>query len=117
MGDDLQNLDEKLARFREQESALHVPIPGKDKANESMNQGLRAGTELVACIIAGTFIGWALDRWLDMAPLFLIIFFLGGIGAGFTNAYRITQNMDSAVGYKQLHNQKKQARKEPGKDG
>jgi ATP synthase protein I len=50
--------------------------------------GVQVGIELVAGVIGGGLIGYALDRWLDTWPIcFLVMFFLGA-AAGMLNAYR-----------------------------
>lgn len=51
--------------------------------------GLRVGTEIVASTMIGLGIGFFLDRWLDTRPLFLIIFAIFGLGAGFINLYQL----------------------------
>ena len=50
--------------------------------------GLQAGVEVVAGVAVGLLLGWALDRWLGTAPLFLIVLFMLGAAAGVLNAYR-----------------------------
>ena len=47
----------------------------------------RVATELVAGVVVGTFIGWALDRWLDTSPLFLLVMFFFGAIAGMLNVW------------------------------
>ncbi len=50
---------------------------------------MRVGVELLAAVIVGLAIGWALDAWLHTRPLFLILLaFLGGI-AGIVNVWRL----------------------------
>jgi ATP synthase protein I len=50
--------------------------------------GVQVGIELVAGVIGGGLIGYALDRWLETWPIcFLVMFFLGA-AAGMLNAYR-----------------------------
>jgi ATP synthase protein I len=49
---------------------------------------LQVGIELVAGVIGGALLGYALDRWLGTWPIwFLVLFFLGA-AAGMLNAYR-----------------------------
>jgi len=60
--------------------------------------GLRVGTEIVASTVIGLGIGYYIDKWLDTRPIFLLIFFLFGVVAGFLNLYRAVrldrENMD-----------------------
>ncbi len=51
--------------------------------------GLRVGTEIVASTMIGLGIGFFLDRWLDTRPLFLLIFAIFGLAAGFINLYHL----------------------------
>ena len=50
--------------------------------------GLRVGTEIVASTVIGLGMGFYIDKWLDTRPVFLLIFFLFGVVAGFLNLYR-----------------------------
>ena len=85
----------------------------KLKDAENVNNGIRAGAELVVTIGAGVLIGYGLDSWLGTKPIFLIIFLLAGVFAGFFNIYRITQNIGSSVGYATLQKAEKGAKKAP----
>ena len=69
----------------------------------------RVATELVAGVVVGAFIGWALDRWLETSPMFLVVmFFLGSI-AGMLNVWRVLTGRGMAAGYFEEH---KASRKE-----
>lgn len=50
---------------------------------------MRVGVELVSAVAVGAAIGWGLDRWLGMRPLFLILFVLLGGVAGIFNVWRL----------------------------
>ena len=50
--------------------------------------GLRIGSEIVASTMIGLGIGIFLDRWLDTRPIFLIIFAIFGLIAGFLTLYQ-----------------------------
>ena len=54
-------------------------------------RGLRLSTELVAGVLVGAVIGWALDRWLGISPWGLIVFLLLGFAAGVRNVVRAVQ--------------------------
>ena len=72
-------------------------------------KALRAASDLVAALLVGGFLGYWVDKWLHTLPLFLIIFFFLGFGAGFLNIYR-AQMGDSTA--KKLNNDDKKTDKE-----
>ncbi len=113
MPNDLDNLEAKIAQFKSGKDAEKRKIADKEADSENMNNGIRAGAELVVTIGAGTLIGYGLDSWLETKPLFLIIFLLAGVCAGFFNIYKITQNIGSSVGSDILQKAEKGARKAP----
>jgi ATP synthase protein I len=49
---------------------------------------LGIGWLVVLPIVAGALLGHLLDKWLGTAPVFLIVFLLTGLGAGFYGAYK-----------------------------
>jgi ATP synthase protein I len=51
-------------------------------------RGFRLSTELIAGVVVGAAIGWALDRWLGISPWGLIVFLLLGFAAGVVNLMR-----------------------------
>jgi ATP synthase protein I len=59
-------------------------------SGSAMALGLRAGSEFVAAVVVGGFIGWQLDAWLGTMPGFLIAFFFLGVAAGVLNVIRAT---------------------------
>lgn len=54
----------------------------------ALARGFRLSTELVAGVLVGAFIGWALDRWLGISPWGMIVFLLLGFAAGVVNVMR-----------------------------
>lgn len=104
----LQSLSQRI------EQTQPDPDPSHAKPdNQDMSMGMRAGTELVSAIGAGALIGWFLDRTLDTAPIFLILFLLTGICTGFYGVYRINRNMGHAVGFSGLQTGEKPGTKPP----
>jgi ATP synthase protein I len=55
----------------------------------AMGLGFRVASELMAGVLVGGGMGWALDRWLGTSPWFLIVMLLLGMVAGFWNVYRL----------------------------
>ncbi|MCB1538916.1 MAG: AtpZ/AtpI family protein [Alphaproteobacteria bacterium] len=96
--------DSKLKDMQAQIDALRAktaPKPARaTKDAENMSQGLRAGTELLGAIGGAGLIGYALDRWLGTTPWLLIILLILGVGTGFLNVWKTTQNIGTTVGYK-----------------
>ena len=77
-----ERLDQKGAR-REGEAGS-----GPRSDPSAFARGFRLSTELVAGVLVGAFIGWALDRWLGISPWGLIVFLLLGFAAGVVNVMR-----------------------------
>ncbi len=109
MGDDpLDSLDTRLAEARREFNAEHAPAPATQA--QSMNDGARAGIELVGGLIGGGILGFALDKLFDTSPFLFILFLFLGVMTGFYNIYKITQNMGTSVGFKPLPNAEKNAK-------
>jgi ATP synthase protein I len=83
----LQRLGDRLGRERRSEN--------RDTDRESAGaeasgfaRGMRLSTELVAGVIGGAAIGWALDRLLGTSPWGLTVFLLLGFAGGAVNLVR-----------------------------
>jgi ATP synthase protein I len=70
-----------------------------EKRSSTLGKAFKVSTELVAGVFVGGFVGWALDNLLmpkmgvNTSPLFLIVFLLLGIAAGFLNVFRAAREM------------------------
>lgn len=106
----LEELDRKLKAVRGEEDKENTARAEKMRDGENMSNGVRAGMELVSAIAAGGLIGFLLDNWLETKPLFLIAMLVLGVATGFYNVYRISMNMGSAVGFRELHEREKNAK-------
>lgn len=62
--------------------------PNRGKIFKSLASTLGIGWVVVAAILCGLLLGHFLDRRLGSSPVFLIVFLLAGIGAGFYSAYK-----------------------------
>src|SRR5262245_19317787 len=81
-----QRLGERLAQH--QPSRESEPVERAVAGTSGIARGFRLSAELVAGVLAGTFIGWLLDRWLGTSPLGLLVFLLLGFAAGVLNVMR-----------------------------
>ena len=86
-------LSARLKRLGEQLDASAGRPTRTDRASRpvdssAMARGFRLSTELVAGVVVGAVIGWALDRWLGISPWGLIVFVLLGFAAGVLNVIR-----------------------------
>ena len=82
----LQRLGERLRR----KDASRQPEPGSGPRTDpsALARGFRLSTELVAGVLVGAFIGWALDKWLGTSPWGMMVFLLLGFAAGVVNVIR-----------------------------
>jgi len=62
---------------------------GGDGSGRAVATGMRAAADLVAGTLTGAAVGFFADRWLSTRPVFLIVFLMIGIAAGFRNLYRL----------------------------
>src|SRR5262249_12993829 len=83
----LQRLGERLAQHGG--SSRPGEAGSRSKGGPSaLARGFRLSTELVAGVLVGAFIGWALDKWLGISPWGMIVFLLLGFAAGVINVMR-----------------------------
>src|SRR5262245_412738 len=83
----LQRLGERLAH-QQGTSRQAEAGPGSKSDPSALARGFRLSTELVAGVLVGAFIGWALDKWLGISPWGMIVFLLLGFAAGVVNVMR-----------------------------
>jgi ATP synthase protein I len=57
----------------------------------------RMSTELVAAVVVGGGIGWALDKVFKTSPVLLIVMFCFGVAAGFRNVARAAREMNKNI--------------------
>ena len=108
--DHLDTLEKRLKDARQEFEEDYHPAPKKD---EDMNAGARAGVELVGALLGGALIGWGLDKVFDTSPVLFIVFTLLGVVTGFYNIYKITNNMGTSVGFRELPKAPKTAKQPP----
>jgi ATP synthase protein I len=106
----LKEIRDKLNAKKQIETKATKKQIAKDNDTESMSVGLRAGAELITSIAAGGLIGYGLDHWLGTKPIFLIAMLILGVITGFVNVWRTTQNIGYQVGYRDIDNNKDDAK-------
>ncbi len=84
----LTSLEERLKAAHEAE-AVRTGSKHK-KPSKGYSQGNRVLAELLAGLVGGGLIGWLLDRWLDSAPVALLVSLFLGIAVAFRNIIRIS---------------------------
>lgn len=85
--DDLPPLDALDARIRKArgESAAEA---ASGKGNGGKTRALRSGTELIAGVAVGGFLGYYADEWLGTRPALTICGIFLGMAGGVMNIYR-----------------------------
>jgi ATP synthase protein I len=84
----LHRLGERLQKAHP-DAASEQSQASRPRADASaMARGFRLSTELVAGVLVGAALGWALDRLLGISPWGMIVFLLLGFAAGVLNVMR-----------------------------
>ncbi len=94
----LEEIDRRLNELQTQRNEKDRPSRSLIPEGTVAIMG-RVATELVAGVVVGAFIGWALDQWLDTSPLFLLVMFFLGAIAGMLNVWRVFTGRGLAAGY------------------
>jgi ATP synthase protein I len=84
-----QRLGERLGHVHPDRPSESSPGQRPTADPSALARGFRLSTELVAGVLAGAGIGWALDRWLGISPWGMIVFLLLGFAAGVLNVMRV----------------------------
>lgn len=93
------SLADRISEFENRKSKLQERKAKAQMPAEGMALAGRVATELVAGLVVGGALGWALDSVFDTSPFWLIVlFFLGAIG-GMMNVWRLATGRGMAAGY------------------
>lgn len=82
------SFDERL-RAATERAKPPAPSPRSAADGSALAVGMRVVVELLAAMVVGLAIGWALDRWLGTRPWMLIVFVFAGGAAGIANVWRM----------------------------
>ncbi len=95
------DLGQKIRAAQERQRAAQPSPDDKDGKDQSAaGAAMRVATDLVAALIVGTFIGYWIDEWTGLRPLFMVVFFFLGFAAGFLNIYRTQMGKEFEIGFK-----------------
>jgi len=78
----LNELEQKIEQFKKQDKKPIIP------QSQSSSLAMRVVTDLISGLLVGGAIGYFLDEAFNSSPLFLVIFLIIGMAAGFANLYR-----------------------------
>ena len=84
----LRRLGDRLDQVRASQPSESTPDASPAPDRSGMARGLRLSSELVAGVLVGGAIGYALDYWLGIRPWGFIVFVLLGFAAGMLNLLR-----------------------------
>jgi ATP synthase protein I len=71
----------------------------KEETKSIYSMALRASTDMIAGILAGTFLGYLADSYFKISPWCLIAGFFLGTTAGFLNIFRTIHGYGYKPGY------------------
>ncbi len=94
----LSDLKARLVRARTRDAKRTGS--GDQPGNSGIGIAVRVGIELAGTLAVGVGIGWALDKWLETGPWFMVVFFFLGGAGGVLNVYRAVKNLGLAAGYR-----------------
>jgi ATP synthase protein I len=90
----LDDLESRIDQLRRDAGLARDDEPEQTTGPRGYGAGVQIGVELLAGILVGGFIGYWLDRWLDTWPIFFMVMFFAGAGAGMLNAFRYVNRMN-----------------------
>jgi len=96
--DDPERLDDFDRRLRAARGTERDSNGDADGRRLNYGPGVQAGVDMVAGVLGGLLVGWALDSWLGTAPVLLVVFLILGGVAGLRNAVRTLQALASDDG-------------------
>ena len=84
----LRHLGDRLGQQQASQTPERMAPPSAANNASAMARGFRLSSELVAGVLVGGVMGWALDKLLGSSPWFFIVLLLLGFAAGVLNVMR-----------------------------
>lgn len=81
---------------RERDLAANRASGNASPEMNSVSRGMRIGTEFIAAVLVGAFVGYLIDLGLNSSPWGLLILVLMGFAAGTMNVIRVVADMNTA---------------------
>ena len=82
-------IEKKQAETLEQDRKRAEAVAVGGETGKAMALGFRMLAELIAGVVVGAIIGWQIDLWSGLSPVFLIVFLMLGVAAGFWNMVKL----------------------------
>lgn len=95
--DDFKSRASGLGNRLEQVKARRAPPPDAAARSAALGQGFKIAVELVAGVLFGGLVGWALDRYFGSAPWLMAVFLVIGFAAGMSNVIRTAKRMQAVA--------------------
>ena len=93
------SLSERIRQLEERQEPARLNNNRAAMSSNGLAMAGRVTTELVAGLVVGTGIGWALDQWLDTTPILMVVMFFLGAAAGMMNVWRALTGRGMAAGF------------------
>lgn len=94
--DALKRRAEELGKRLDVVRTRNVRPTGDNRARgAAMSEAFKIVGELIAGVVVGGGMGWALDRWLGSTPWLLMLFLVFGFAAGLLNVIRTARRMQA----------------------
>ena len=93
----VRDLDGKLGRVREARAAEQSAGQQSRMSGRGMSYGFRMVSELVAAVLVGGVIGYALDYVIGTGRVLFVVFLLVGFIAGIVNLLRTQRKLQAEI--------------------
>lgn len=93
----LDSLQHRLDQVSQRKEDAEEKVAANAKGSESHGRALRIGSEFIAGVAVGGFIGYWIDRAFGSSPFGFVFFFLLGMGAGLLNVVRSARQIQEEM--------------------